>query len=209
MSLTTDDLFSAQTSLERIRIEDAEIYYLRCLPLIGSPEAVMHRLIREVPWREESITVWTKSYRQPRLTAWYGDDGANYTYSGIALAPLPWTGILTDIKDRVETIAGSAFNSVLLNYYRNERDSIGMHSDDEPELGLRPVIASLSLGAERVFILKHKTRKNIKSLHLRLASGSLLLMKGETQHCWKHGIEKEAHHCDPRVNLTFRRVIRE
>jgi alkylated DNA repair dioxygenase AlkB len=203
-----DDLFRAQTALERIPLEDAEIYCLRELPLAQSAEAVMHQLIDEVPWRTEEIVVWGKAFRQPRLTAWYGDKDASYTYSGIHLEPLPWTNTLIDIKTRVETIAGTDFNSVLLNYYRNERDSMGLHSDDEPELGRRPIIASLSLGEKRTFVLKRKRRRDLKRVRLKLASGSLLLMKGETQHCWKHGIEKEKLPCGPRVNLTFRRIYR-
>jgi alkylated DNA repair dioxygenase AlkB len=100
------------------------------------------------------------------------------------------------------------FNSVLLNYYRDQRDSMGFHSDDERELGERPIIASLSLGEERTFILKHKTKKHLKTVRLILASGSLLLMKGGTQRYWKHGINKESRPCGPRVNLTFRRILR-
>jgi len=96
---------------------------------------------------------------------------------------------------------------VLFNYYRNHRDSMGMHSDDEPELGERPILASLSLGEERTFILKHKREKDSKPVRLKLASGSLLLMKGDTQRCWKHGIDKESRPCGPRINLTFRRIL--
>jgi alkylated DNA repair dioxygenase AlkB len=117
--------------------------------------------------------------------------GKNYTYSGIQLTPLPWTKALLDIKKRVEAVAGADFNSVLLNYYRDHRDSMGLHSDDEPELGKRPILASLSLGEERIFILKHKRAKALKPVRLKLASGSLLLMKGDTQRYWKHGIDKE------------------
>jgi alkylated DNA repair dioxygenase AlkB len=203
-----DDLFHTQLALERIPLEDAEIYCLRELPLAQSAEAVMKQLIDEVPWRAENIIVWGKTFLQPRLTAWYGDDGINYTYSGIRLEALPWTNTLIEIKKRIEKITGGDFNSVLLNYYRNHRDSMGLHSDDEPELGRRPVIASMSLGEERIFILKHKTRRDLKIVRLKLASGSLLLMKGGTQHSWKHGIEKERRSCGPRVNLTFRRVYK-
>jgi alkylated DNA repair dioxygenase AlkB len=202
------DLFRAQSALERIPMQDAEIYYLRELPLAQSAEVVMHQLIDEVPWRTEKIVVWGKTVPQPRLTAWYGDNGANYTYCGLQMEPLPWTKTLIDIKTRVESIAGTGFNSVLLNYYRHHRDSMGLHSDDEPELGRRPIIASFSLGEERTFVLKHKTRRDLKSVRLKLASGSLLLMKGEPQHCWKHGIEKEKSPCGPRINLTFRRICR-
>lgn len=203
-----DDLFGKNSTLERIPLEDAEVYYLRELPLASTAEAIMKQLIEEVPWRAENIVVWGKTYPQPRLTAWYGDDGAIYTYSGIHLDPLPWTRTLINIKSRVEEIADGEFNSVLLNYYRDHRDSMGLHSDDEPELGRRPIIASVSLGEERTFMLKHKTRKDLESVRLKLASGSLLLMKGDTQHCWKHGIEKEQQPCGPRVNLTFRRIRR-
>jgi len=151
--------------------------------------------------------LWGKQYLQPRLTAWFGDEGCTYTYSGIRLEPLPWTKVLFDLKREVESIAAAPFNSVLLNYYRNERDSMGLHSDDEPELGRNPVIASVSLGAERTFVMKHKRRKDVPRVRLPLASGSLLLMKGETQHNWRHGLAKETGPCAARVNLTFRRIL--
>jgi alkylated DNA repair dioxygenase AlkB len=203
----TIDLFSAREGLEYIPMRDAEVYYLRHLPLAQPAHIVMGQLIAEVPWRTEKIVVWGRTYPQPRLIAWYGDAGKNYTYSGINLSPLPWTQALLHIKSRVEACAGTDFNSVLLNYYRDHRDSMGMHSDDEPELGERPIVASLSLGEERTFILKHKRDKALKPVHLKLASGSLLLMKGATQRYWKHGIDKETHPCGPRVNLTFRRIV--
>ena len=203
----TADLFSAHEALEQIPIPDAEVYYLRHLSLSQTPPIVMGQLIDEVPWRSEKIVVWGKTLPQPRLIAWYGDVGKNYTYSGITLSPSPWTHALLDIKSRVEAVACADFNSVLLNYYRDQRDSMGLHSDDEPELGERPILASLSLGEERTFILKHKSKKALKPVRLELASGSLLLMKGDTQCYWKHGIDKETHPCGPRVNLTFRRIV--
>ena len=165
----------------------------------------MQSLINATPWRAENITVWGKTFPQPRLTAWYGDTGTTYTYSGIRLSPSPWTPTLLAIKMKIEAVTGDTFDSVLLNYYRDHRDSMGLHSDNEPELGERPIIASLSLGEERTFILKHKTRTDLKPVRLKLASGSLLLMKGETQRHWKHGIYKQTRPCGPRVNLTFRR----
>jgi alkylated DNA repair dioxygenase AlkB len=204
----TADLFAAQEGLAYIPMQDADVYYLRQFPLAQIPSIVMRQLIDEVPWRAEKIVVRGRTYSQPRLIAWYGDVGKNYTYSGITLSPLPWTQALLDIKSRVEAVARTDFNSVLLNYYRDNRDSMGLHSDDEPELGERPIIASLSLGEERTFILKHKSNKALKPVRLKLASGSLLLMKGETQHYWKHGIDKETRPCGPRVNLTFRRIVR-
>jgi alkylated DNA repair dioxygenase AlkB len=200
------DLFSAADHLQKIPMPGAEVYYLRNLKLARSHDEILRQLIADTPWRQERVLVWAKEYRQPRLTAWYGDPGCNYSYSGIALAPLTWTDLLQDVKRRVEGAAATAFNSVLVNYYRDNRDGMGFHSDDEPELGARPVIASLSLGEERTLVLKHKTNTLAKPVRLRLLSGSLLLMRGETQRHWKHGVAKESRPCGPRVNLTFRRI---
>jgi alkylated DNA repair dioxygenase AlkB len=201
------DLFAAGARFERIPMPDADVFYLDRLMLGQTDAQLLQRLIAEVPWRSEEVVMWGRRVPQPRLTAWYGDAGASYAYSGIQLHPLPWTPILLDIRTRIEKTVGSTFNSVLLNYYRDHRDSIGFHSDDEPELGTRPAIASLSLGEERTFILKHKRLKSVGPVHLRLASGSLLLMKGDSQHCWRHGILKESRSRGPRINLTFRQII--
>jgi alkylated DNA repair dioxygenase AlkB len=200
-------LLQATDRLERIPIADGELYYLSKLELGRGENAVFDQLSVDVPWRQESILVWGKMYLQPRLVAWYGDRGSDYTYSGIKLTPLPWTDLLLEIKRTIETVTEASFSSVLLNYYRDNRDSMGFHSDDEPELGLRPVIASLSLGEERTLILKHKLNKLAKPVRLKLASNSLLLMKGETQRYWTHGIAKESRQCGPRINLTFRRIV--
>lgn len=188
-------------------MQDAEVFYLHRVALAQPETEILQRLIVEVPWRSEEVVVWGRRISQPRLIAWYGDASRGYAYSGIKLDPLPWTPVLLGIKTRVEGAVGSTFNSVLLNYYRDNRDSMGLHSDDEPELGERPVIASLSLGEERKFVLKHKTSRSLKPVHLQLASGSLLVMQGDTQRCWKHGIPKESRRCGPRVNLTFRTII--
>ena len=203
----TVDLFSSSTELQRVPLPDADVWYSPHLPLGLPPDEIARNLIRDVRWRSEEIVVWGKKYPQPRLVAWHGDAGQRYTYSGITLEPLPWTDLLLGIKSTVEEFAQASFNSVLLNYYRDHRDSMGFHSDDEPELGPKPTIASLSLGSERVLILKHKTRTELKPVRLPLQSGSLLLMKGDTQHHWKHGINKESKACGPRVNLTFRRIF--
>src|SRR5262245_31652990 len=202
----TEDLFSANQGLEPLPLPDAEVYYMgRFLPA-DTARAVLRQLIADVPWRAENITVWGKTFPQPRLIAWYGDFGKTYTYSGLHLTPLAWTPTLLDLKGRVEALAGTDFNSVLLNYYRDHRDSMGLHSDDEPELGTHPSIASVSVGEVRTFLFTHKTEKELNPLRLKLVSGSLWLMKGETQQHWKHGIAKEARPCGPRVNLTFRRI---
>jgi alkylated DNA repair dioxygenase AlkB len=199
--------FAASLGFERIPMPDAEVFYLDRLELAQSDAEVLRALIAEVPWRSEEVAMWGRQIPQPRLTAWHGDAGSVYAYSGIELHPVPWTPLLVDIKTRIASATGSTFNSVLLNYYRDNRDSIGFHSDDEPELGEQPVIASLSLGEERTFILKHKRSKAIEPVRLRLASGSLLLMKGDTQRYWRHGILKESRPCGPRVNLTFRTIV--
>jgi alkylated DNA repair dioxygenase AlkB len=167
----------------------------------------LSELIEHTPWRAESVVVWGRTYLQPRLTAWYGEEGARYVYAGLELDPLPWTARLLALKARVEQAVGHRFNGVLLNYYRNERDSMGMHSDDEPELGPSPVIASLSLGEARTLVFRHRSDRGRKSIRLELGDGSLLLMRGATQRHWKHGIAQERRPCGARVNLTFRRIL--
>jgi alkylated DNA repair dioxygenase AlkB len=202
----TYDLFSDSNQPERLAMQDAEVYLFRTLQLPESAEKLLTELIHRTPWRAEDIVVWGKKYPQPRLVAWYGDAEKSYTYSGIKFTSLPWTELLLSLKNRIESVTLEVFNSVLLNYYRNHRDSMGMHSDDEPELGEQPVIASLSLGEQRTLVFKHKTSKNLKPVRLALPSGSLLLMKGDTQKCWKHGINKEEKPLGARVNLTFRKI---
>lgn len=202
------DLFTSNRDLRLLEIPDAEIYYLPFLQLSEAHDSLLESLIEKVPWRAEEVTVWGKRHVQPRLIAWFGSPGSRYQYSGVDLEPLPWTETLNEIRQSVEAVSHAQFNSVLLNYYRDQRDGMGFHSDDEPELGKRPVIASLSLGEERVFTLKHKGRKDIKPIKLPLEAGSLLIMKGETQRNWKHGIEKQKRPCGPRINLTFRRIFR-
>ncbi|QFU77708.1 alpha-ketoglutarate-dependent dioxygenase AlkB [Halioglobus maricola] len=166
----------------------------------------MELLLAQTPWRQESITVYGKTHLQPRLLAWYGEPAAVYRYSGKTHQPLPWTDQLDGLRRRMEALAGTPFNSVLLNYYRDGRDSMGLHADDEPELGPEPVIASLSLGEERALYFRHKRDKQARGLDVSLPHGSVLLMSGATQRYWKHGIRKLRRDCGPRLNLTFRLV---
>ena len=196
------DLFASPAVLIPIPVVDGELAMLSRLPLPLSNADVMAQLIAATPWRSEIVTVYGKQHPQPRLTAAYG--AAPYTYSGLTIHPLPWTDLLLTIKDAVERASGDTFNSVLLNYYRDERDSMGMHSDDEPELGRNPVIASVSFGATRTFVLRHKASK--QTIKLDLPDGSLLVMAGALQHHWQHGINKLTKRIDPRVNLTFRSI---
>lgn len=194
--------------LKRIPMEDADVSYAETLPLSETPEELLQYLIDQIPWRNESITLWGKKYQQPRLIAWYGDPGASYTYSGLTLNPLPWNEGLNSVKRSVEGFCGFEFNGVLANYYRDHKDSMGFHSDDEPELGTQPVIASVSLGEQRTLVMRHKKRKELSEVKLTLTSGSVLLMKGTTQRYWVHGIPKESLACGPRINLTFRRILK-
>ncbi|MEG5139501.1 MULTISPECIES: alpha-ketoglutarate-dependent dioxygenase AlkB family protein [unclassified Microcoleus] len=160
-------------------------------------------LYYSVKWKQDTIHLFGKKMPLPRLTAWYGDEGKSYTYSGIEQHPEPWTATLKSIKSKVEEISEVTFNSILLNLYRNGKDSVSWHSDDEPELGQNPIIASVSFGQTRRFSLKHKISKQHK-IDIDLPKGSLLLMKGETQHYWQHQIPKNSQSVDPRINLTFR-----
>jgi alkylated DNA repair dioxygenase AlkB len=150
--------------------------------------------------------MWGREYVSPRLVAWYGEPGASYLYSGIRHEPLAWTPLLANLRRRVEAATATSFDSVLCNFYRDKRDSVAMHADDERELGPEPVIASLSIGETRTFVMRHKTDRSQKTRRLTLESGSLLLMRGPTQRCWQHGVPKEKRPCGPRVNLTFRQI---
>jgi alkylated DNA repair dioxygenase AlkB len=196
------DLFADDTALTPIPIEDGELWFQQRLALDLAPAEVMRRLLDETDWRAEQIQVWGKLHMQPRLSAWHGE--ARYRYSGKTFDPLPFTPLQLHIKQAVEQATGRQFNSVLLNYYRDERDSMGFHADDERELGPDPAIASVSFGAPRTFILKH--RRLPKTVKLALGDGCLLLMAGALQRHWLHGINKERSARGPRINLTFRRI---
>ncbi len=200
------ELFPTSPDFERIPMRDAEVYYARRVALGREPAEILDDLIESVDWRTRDIVLWGRKVKQPRLIAWYGDPGRSYAYSGVRLEPAPWTPILSTLRKAVGAAASTTFNSVLLNYYRDESDSMGYHSDDEAELGPQPVIASLSLGEERTFLLKHRTERTVETVRLRPASGSLLLMKGDTQRYWKHALPKRTKACGPRVNLTFRQI---
>jgi len=203
------DFFASEScEAESLPVPDADVTIWRSIDF-GNESELLERLIKESPWKLEHVTLWGKTYPQPRLVAWYGVDALLYSYSGVSLTALPWTRELLRLKDRVEQLCGTVFNSVLLNYYRDHRDSMGFHADDEPELGLSPTIASVSFGEVRQFVLKHKYRRDIRDIKLPLCSGSLLLMKGVTQANWKHGIPRESKPCGPRVNLTFRNIQQE
>ena len=161
---------------------------------------LFEQLMAATPWREEIATVMGRRLPIPRLTAWHG--AAGYVYSGIRMRPAPWNPPLLEIKAVAEACAGQPFNSVLLNLYRNGRDSVSWHADNEPGLGRNPVIASVSLGATRRFQMKHRGRD--ERITLDLPSGSCLVMAGPTQHHWLHQVPKTGRPVGPRINLTFR-----
>ncbi|MCY3551545.1 MAG: alpha-ketoglutarate-dependent dioxygenase AlkB [Candidatus Poribacteria bacterium] len=193
--------------VEEISIQDGK---LRLYPHLFCPEEserFLPQLKDNVNWRQEEIKLYGRSIPLPRLTAWFGDEGKTYMYSGITVEPEPWTPTLLEIKSRIEEVSHVTFNSVLLNYYRNERDSVSWHSDDEPELGKNPIIGSVSFGDVRTFQLKHKTDKSL-TISRDLPDGSYFEMAGSTQHHWLHQIPKRTRKIGPRINLTFRIIQR-
>jgi alkylated DNA repair dioxygenase AlkB len=168
-------------------------------------DRLLTKFIRETPWKQSIQKMWDKEYLTPRLTAWYGDVGTDYSVSGKISNPRPWTDELLMIKEMVEPLAGIKFNSVLLNYYRDGNDSVAWHSDKESILGKRPVIASVSFGQVRSFDIRNKLDHK-EHYSVRLEHGSFMLMKAGLQEAFEHRIAKSIKPMRPRVNLTFRVV---
>jgi len=189
-----------------LKLEDANIEYQPDFIDNESASELYQQLFEKTSWDQDTVVVYGKAHLTPRLSYWVGEDWMDYRYSNHTMKAHPWNPLLLDIKRLIEEKTGDSFNSVLVNYYRDGRDSNGWHSDDEPELGKNPIIASLSLGAARDFHLRHKKRKDLKH-KMRLEHGSLLMMRGETQHYWQHQIPKRAH-ANGRINLTFRTLKR-
>jgi alkylated DNA repair dioxygenase AlkB len=209
-------LFENDTS--QFDLPGADIRYVE--RFITGHQAYFDTLHREVQWQRDTIEIAGKSIPIPRLNAWYGDIDAGYSYSGIVLKPLPWTPLLMQLKSLVDRFCQTQFNSVLINLYRDGSDSVAWHSDNEPELGPNPMIASLSFGDTRRFSLrgpvnvapgvkqqtvKQQTVKQ-QTMNIDLAGGSLLVMAGQTQRCWRHQVAKTKKNVGPRINLTFRRI---
>lgn len=192
--------------INHLSIPDAEIdLYSSCFSGEES-DKIFQTLLSQVCWKQEKIKCYGKEVDIPRLTAWYGNTGKRYVYSRIAMEPEPWLPKLLYIKSRVEEITKFSFNSVLLNLYRDGQDSIAWHSDDEPELGKEPIIASLSFGGGRKFQLRHKVKKEQGRVDVNLTHGSLLIMKGKTQEYWEHQVPKTSKPVRSRINLTFRLI---
>ena len=165
----------------------------------------LFEVIKEkTPWRQE-VTKFGHSF--PRLTMWYADPGLKYAYSGVVHEAVEWPSYLSEIRTRVQETSGKKFNSLLLNYYRTGKDSIGFHADNEKELGFDPAVASVSFGAERLFVIKHI--KTSETQHHKLTHGSLLVMGGTMQRFWHHSVPKTEADISGRINLTFRDIKSE
>ena len=188
-----------------LKLKDAEILYY---PNVFSEEEsalYFKNILEHTFWQQDNITLFGKTYKQPRLTALYANNNKPYSYSNITMTPHVFSNELLTIKQKIETITSETFTTCLLNLYRDGNDSNGWHADNEKELGVNPVIASVSFGADRIFHLKHRTEKKLKH-KLLLKHGSLLLMKGSTQHNWLHQLPKTKRKISPRINLTFRYI---
>ncbi len=197
------DLFSEEK--QHFNLPQAELIYYPAFFNGSESDQLYRTLHKNTLWQQDDITVFGKTYPQPRLTALYGTDNNTYTYSNITMYPKAFTKELLYIKHKIEATVRQSFNTVLLNYYRSGSDSNGWHADNEKELGTNPVIASLSFGAERYFHFKHRKLKTQRH-KLLLHHGSLLIMKGEMQHYWLHQIAKTKQPVDGRINLTFRSI---
>ncbi|GEK08195.1 alpha-ketoglutarate-dependent dioxygenase AlkB family protein [Pseudoalteromonas peptidolytica] len=166
--------------------------------------ALYDALCSTIPWQQNTITLFGKTHKIPRLERFIADPGMRYSYSGKLLDSAPWPGILQGIRKTLERRFDVSFNALLANYYRDGQDSMGWHSDDEPELGATPVIASLSLGATRKFKIRHKNTHEVTDIFLE--TGSLLMMQGNSQRDYQHALPKQAKVTQGRINLTFRSV---
>ena len=185
--------------------EDLEIDLYQDQRLEEKKDLWFESCLHDLNWETGFIKIFGKTHQIPRLQAWYADNEIEYTYSGKKLQRNNWNNLLLEIKEKIENITSFKFNSVLANLYRDGNDSMGLHSDDEKELGKEPVIASLSLGETREIYFKHKNKK--LNLIIPQASGQLMVMHGKTQEYWKHEIKKTKKIKKPRINLTFRNII--
>ena len=198
------DLFSGEK--QHFKLPNAELIYIPNLFTKQKSDAYFNTIKLETNWQHDDITVFGKTYKQPRLTALFGDTNQTYSYSNIVMHPEPFSTTLKRIKNDVENISDHNFNTVLINLYRDGNDSNGWHADNEKALGRNPVIASVSFGETRPFHFKHRHIKEEKH-KLNLEHGSLLIMKGEMQHYWLHQIAKTRKQIGERINLTFRTLV--
>lgn len=189
-----------------LKLPQAELIYIENFYDQATADSLFNSLRSNIDWQQDDITIFGKTYKQPRLTALYANNDKPYSYSNITMYPKLFTDDLKRIKSDIEKEVDHEFTSVLLNLYRNGSDSNGWHADNEKELGPNPVIASVSFGAVRPFHFKHRQIKSERH-KLELHHGSLLIMKGEMQHHWLHQIAKTKKEIGERINLTFRQIL--
>ncbi len=199
------DLF-AQTTDPRQNLlpQDGAAYYLG---VVLSPEETSHyiaELTKNIAWRRDDLVLFGKKITTKRKVAWYGDEPFAYRYSGMTKTALAWTAELLELKVLVEGHTRKTYNSCLLNLYHDGCEGMGWHSDDEPDLKREGAIASVSLGATRKFVFRHKASK--EKISVVLENGSLLLMAGATQQYWSHSLPPTRRVLAPRINLTFRTI---
>ncbi len=188
-----------------LALKGAEVSYFPAFFKKKEAFLLFHELKEDLEWHQKSVKLFGKFIPEPRLVAWYGDEHCQYRYSGVRNEPLPWRATLSQLRCLLEERLQAKFNCVLANYYRQGQDSMGLHSDDEPELGDKPLIASLSFGQNRFFRFVHKQKKE-PSLKICLEHGSLLVMGGDTQKNWLHEVPKTKTLTKERINLTFRYI---
>lgn len=191
--------------MESLIHRDGELYYIKSFIAEDAARKLHIRLHNELDWKMESITIAGKTMPVPRQVCWYGDPGVSYHYSGTSHTARGWTQTLLELKKQVESFTDKIFNSVLGNQYRDGKDSMGWHADNEKELGENPYIASLSFGDSRRFRLRHN--KSTELFECELENGSLLIMAGSLQHHWRHSVPKTARFKGNRINLTFRNIV--
>lgn len=189
----------------KIELPDSEISYYADFLKQETAGRYFKALLERPEWEQHFIRIFGKRMPQPRLSALYAANAKTYTYSGLSLQPLPFPQEIAEIRQKLWELTGLEFTHCLANLYRDGSDSMGWHSDDEKELGINPVIASVSLGEKRKFHLKHKSRA--LTHHMELEHGSLLMMAGKTQHFWKHQLPKTKRKISARINLTFRKIL--
>jgi alkylated DNA repair dioxygenase AlkB len=208
MDLFTQNEKPKPRKFEKYSIKDGEVWFMPNFMPLDKTDEYYKALLNTINWKQEHIKMYGKTSPVPRKTAWYGDEGFSYKYSGINCNPDPWTKELLNIKKVIEHfVPNHKFNSVLLNLYMNGDDKVSWHADDESELDKNPTIASVSLGATRRFDLRHNEDSSEK-FQIELTSGSLILMTGTLQHHWQHQIPVQKKVKDPRINLTFRTIVK-
>jgi len=218
-SATDDKLKKSDDKLikaNQIHLPDAHLAYRPAWLTEDQAQLLFEILKQGVEWEQTEITLYGKKVLIPRLNAWYGDLGCGYNYSNTYFEPLPWLPMIAQLRQQVEAAfadllpakgdGGGYFNSALVNCYRDGQDSVAWHSDDEPELGKNPIVASVSLGEARAFKLRHRYNSALPVYKMLLSTGDLLLMYGATQHHWHHEIPKTKKGVGERINITFRRV---